>query len=176
VALELRKGLDGLGSELQATDPVPDPRRRDFLLTRLQLTGIFLIDPRWTVRLDTLSQYSSYALPYTEQLKIGGEVLGRGFEVAEVAGDSGADARLELRRDLAHGLGSGKVSLYAYYDYGRVWSHYGTPTESAAIAAGGLAVSKGAFTGSVELAQPLIHPDVDGSKSPRVFFEIAGHF
>ena len=176
VALELRKGLDGLGSELQATDPVPDPRRRDFLLTRLQLTGIFLIDQRWTVRLDALTQYSSYALPYTEQLKIGGEILGRGFEVAEVAGDSGADARLELRRDLAHGLGSGKVSLYAYYDYGRVWSHYGTPTESAAIAAGGLAVSKGAFTGSVELAQPLIHPDVDGSKSPRVFFEIAGHF
>ena len=176
VALELRKGLDGLGSELQATDLVPDPRRRDFLLTRLQLTGVFIIDPRWTVRLDALTQYSSYALPYTEQLKIGGEVLGRGFEVAEVAGDSGADTRLELRRDLAHGFGSGKVALYAYYDYGRVWSHYGSPTESAAIAAGGLAVGKGALTGSVELAQPLIHADVDGSKSPRVFFEIAGHF
>ena len=45
-----------------------------------------------------------------------------------------------------------------------------------AIAAGGLAVSKGALTGSVELAQPLIHPDVDGSKSPRVFFDITAHF
>ena len=176
MALELRKGLDGLGSELQATDLVPDPRRRDFLLTRLQLTGIFLIDPRWTVRLDALTQYSCYALPYTEQLKIGGEVLGRGFEVAEVAGDSGADTRLELRRDLAHSLGAGKLSLYAYYDYGRSWSHYGNPTESAAIAAGGLAVSKGALSASLELAQPLIHPDVDGNKSPRVFFEFAGHF
>ena len=176
MALELRKGLDALGSELQATDLVPDPRRKNFLLTRLQLTGVFLIDQRWTVRLDALTQYSSYALPYTEQLKIGGEILGRGFEVAEVAGDSGADTRLELRRDLAHGLGSGKVSLYGYYDYGRVWSHYGSPTESAAIAAGGLAVNKGGLSGSLELAQPLIHPDVDGSKSPRVFFEIAGHF
>lgn len=62
-------------------------------------------------------------------------MLGRGFEVAEVAGDSGADTRLELRRDLAHGLGSGKLSLYGYYDYGRTWSHYGSPTQSAAIAA-----------------------------------------
>jgi len=26
------------------------------------------------------------------------------------------------------------------------------------------------------LAQPLIHPDVDGSKSPRVFIEIVARF
>jgi len=175
-ALELRRGLDALGSELHATDLVPDPRRKDFLLTRLQLSQLFLIGRRWSVRLDVLAQHSSDALPYSEQLKIGGEVLGRGFEVSELAGDSGADLRLELRHDLTRLMGSGKVSLYGYYDYGRVWSQAGSPTQSAAIAGAGLAVSQGALTGSAELAQPLIHPDVDGSKSPRVFFEIAAHF
>ena len=175
-ALDLRRGLNALGSELQAADLVPDPRRLDFLLTRLQLTQLFPLGPRWALRLDTLAQYSSDALPYSEQLKIGGVVLGRGFEVTEVAGDSGADLRLQVQRDAAHALGSGKLSAYGYYDYGRVWSQYGIPTQSAAIAGAGLAFSKRALTGSVELAQPLIHPDVDGSKSPRVFFEIAAHF
>jgi hemolysin activation/secretion protein len=174
--LDLRQGLDALGSQLQATDLVPDPRRKDFLLTRLQLTGLFLSGQPWSLRLDTLAQYSSYALPYTEQLKIGGEVLGRGFEVAEVAGDSGADLRLELRRDAKRPVGGGKLSLYGYYDYGRVWSQDGSPTQSAAVAGAGLALSKGALTGSLELAQPLIHADVDGSKSPRIFCEIAAHF
>ena len=73
-------------------------------------------------------------------------------------------------------MGPGTLSAYGYYDYGRVWSQYGIPTQSAAIAGAGLAFSKRALTGSVELAQPLIHPDVDGSRSPRVFFEIAAHF
>ena len=176
VALDLRRGLDALGSQLQAADLVPDPRRKDFLLTRLQLTRLFPLGQRWSLRLDALAQASSYALPYSEQLKIGGEVLGRGFEVNGVAGDSGADVRLELRRDAARPLGSGKVSLYGYYDYGRVWSQYASLTQSAAIAGAGLAYSSGMLTCSAELAQPLIHPDVDGSKSPRVFIEIVSRF
>jgi hemolysin activation/secretion protein len=84
--------------------------------------------------------------------------------------------RLELRRDAKRPVGGGKLSLYGYYDYGRVWSQDGSPTQSAAVAGAGLAVSKGALTGSLELAQPLIHADVDGSKSPRIFCEIAAHF
>jgi hemolysin activation/secretion protein len=176
VALDLRRGLDALGSELYAADLVPDPCRKDFLLSRLQLTRLFLLSQRWSLRLDTLAQYSSYALPYSEQLKIGIDVLGRGFEVTELAGDSGADVRLELRHDPTHPMGSGKVSLYGYYDYGKVWSQDGSRTQSAGIAAAGLSFSKGVLTASAELAQPLIHPDVDGSKSPRVFFEIAAHF
>jgi hemolysin activation/secretion protein len=175
VGLDLRRGLDALGSQLQATDLVPDPRREDFLLTRLQFTGLFLPGQPWSLRLDTLAQHSNYALPYSEQLKIGGEVLGRGFEVAAVAGDSGADARLELRHDPKGSWGPGKISLYGYYDYGRVWSQDGS-SQSAAIAGAGFAVSRGALTGSAEVAQPLIHADVDGSRSPRVFFEVAARF
>jgi hemolysin activation/secretion protein len=176
VALDLRRGLDALGSQLQAADLVPDPRRKDFLLTRLQLTRLFLLDQRWSLRLDGLAQVSSYALPYSEQLKIGGEVLGRGFEVTGVAGYRGVDLWLAVRRDAAHPLGSGKVSLYGYYDYGRVWSQYLSLTQSAAIAGAGVAFSKGVLTCSAELAQPLIHPDVDGSKSPRVFVEMVARF
>ena len=98
-------------------------------------------------------------------------------------GNSHQDATCSLRPPLARpaaGAVEGGDPLRAlacgYYDYGQVWSQAGIRTQSAAIAAAGLAISKGAFTGSVELAQPLIHPDVDGSKSARVFFEIAAHF
>ena len=42
----------------------------------------------------------AYVLPDSERFKIGGDRLGRGFEVAEIAGDSGIGAKIELRRDL----------------------------------------------------------------------------
>ena len=44
---------------------------------------------------------SAYVLPYSERFKVGGERLGRGFEVSEIAGDLGAGAKLELRRSFA---------------------------------------------------------------------------
>jgi hemolysin activation/secretion protein len=41
------------------------------------------------LRIDALSQQTAYTLPYGERFKIGGDRLGRGFEVAEIAGDQG---------------------------------------------------------------------------------------
>ena len=38
--LELRQGLDALGSGLQAEDLVEDPRRADFFLTRFSLAQV----------------------------------------------------------------------------------------------------------------------------------------
>jgi hemolysin activation/secretion protein len=173
---DLRQGLNAFGSQLYATDLVPDLRRKDFLLTRLQLTQLTQLDERWSVRVDALLQHSGYVLPYSEQLTIGGQVLGRGFEITEVSGDSGGDARLELRRLMSRFKGSGELSLYGYYDYGAVWSQDGSPHQSAAVTGIGVAFTRGSLTGSVEVAQPLIHPDVDGSRSPRVLAEIAKHF
>ena len=41
-----------------------------------------------------------FVFPDSERFKIGGDRLGRGFEVAEIAGDRGIGGKLELRRDL----------------------------------------------------------------------------
>lgn len=52
------------------------------------------------MRIDALSRTSAYVLPYGERFKIGGERLGRGFEVAEIAGDQGIGAKSEGRSSL----------------------------------------------------------------------------
>ena len=98
--LQLRHGLDAFGSGLNASDLADDPRRADFLVTLMQASAYRRFADRWSLRLDMFSQNSGYVLPDSERFKIGGDRLGRGFEVAEIAGDSGIGGKLELRRDL----------------------------------------------------------------------------
>jgi hemolysin activation/secretion protein len=98
--LQLRHGLNGLGSGLQAPDLAVDPRRADFFVTLAQATAYRRFAERWSVRFDAFAQTSGYVLPDSERFKIGGDRLGRGFEVAEIAGDRGVGGKLELRRDL----------------------------------------------------------------------------
>ena len=175
-SLEVRQGLRGLGAGLMAADLVPDLRRDDFLISRIRLSQLTALGTRWSLRLDAVAQFSGYVLPYSEQLKIGGEVLGRGFEVTQVSGDKGVDARAELRRDLAVPMTFGNIAFYSYYDYGVVTNQDGSGSDCAAVAGAGLSLLKGAWTGYAEITQPLIHPDVDGSRSPRIFVEIAARF
>jgi hemolysin activation/secretion protein len=104
-------------------------------------------------------------------------VLGRGFEVAEVAGDRGAGAKLQLLRDLPHESRIlGKASFYGFYDFGAVWSQDSNLRESAATAGAGVGLNGGPVTGYLEVAKPLTHPDVDGRKGARLFFELASRF
>jgi hemolysin activation/secretion protein len=173
---DLRQGLNALGSQLYAADLMPDLRSKDFLLERLRLTQLNSLGELWSLRLDAILQHSAYVLPYSEQLTIGGQVLGHGFEVSQVAGDSGGDARIDLRRRLARFADSGELWLYGYYDYGIVWSQDGNSQQCAALTGLGVAFSKGSWSGTAEVAQPLIHPDVDGSRSPRILAQIAKHF
>ena len=99
-SIEWVKGLDGFGSGLAAVDLVDDPRRADFALTRLSFTRLTRLGERWSVRLDVLGQQTANVLPYGERFKIGGDRLGRGFEVAEIAGDQGLGAKVEGRSRL----------------------------------------------------------------------------
>jgi hemolysin activation/secretion protein len=139
--LDVRQGLDGFGSELYAPDLIDDVRRKDFLLARLQFVRFTRLGDKWSVRADALAQQSAYILPYSERFKIGGERIGRGPEVTEAAGDQGAGAKLELRRELAPAtkwFGSGDR-----------------------------------LNGYLEIAKPLTHVDVGGSKSATIFAELS---
>src|SRR6185503_11560157 len=131
--LEVVKGLDGFGSGLAAIDISNDPRRADFTLTRLTYTRLRKVAEHWSVRLDALGQQTAYTLPYGERFKIGGDRLGRGFEVANIAGDQGIGAKVELRRAL-HGAPPALrgASLYGFYDIGAAWKNDVPGRESAA--------------------------------------------
>jgi hemolysin activation/secretion protein len=171
---ELVQGLDGLGSGLTAIDLVDDPRRADFTLTRVSFTRLSRFGERWSVRLDVLGQQSAYVLPYEERFKIGGDRLGRGFEVAAIAGDRGLGAKVEGRSRL---LGApellGSASLYAFYDIGAAWKQDAPGRDSAATAGFGLSSQRDRFSGTFELAKPVTHTDVEGRKDLTLFVELA---
>jgi hemolysin activation/secretion protein len=92
--LQLRKGLDSFGAGLQAPSLANDPRRASFLVAQLQGTAHRRYAERWAVRVDAFSQFTNQVLPDSERFKIGGDRLGRGFEVAEIAGDRGLGAKI----------------------------------------------------------------------------------
>ena len=125
---------------MQAHDLVDDPRRADFLLAQLVGTVYRRFATDWSVRFDGFAQHTGDVLPDSERFKIGGDRLGRGFEVAEIAGDRGLGGKLELRRDLMNTDGPlGRLSAYGFYDIGAAWKQDLPGRESAATAGTGLA-------------------------------------
>jgi hemolysin activation/secretion protein len=174
VGLDVMKGLDAMGSGLTALDIEDDPRRADFTLTRLTFTRLSRFGESWSVRLDALGQQTPHTLPYTERFKIGGDRLGRGFEVAEIAGDEGIGAKVELRRTLdnAPTIFSG-ATLYGFYDVAAAFKHNVPGRESAATAGFGFSLRGGRVSSVIELAKPLTHPDVEGRKELALFAEFA---
>lgn len=170
---ELVKGLGGLGSGLTALDLSDDPRRRDFLLMRMSFIRLTQLSARWSVRLDAFAQQSNDVLPYSERFKIGGDRLGRGFEVAEIAGDQGVGAKVQIDRHLRRvPTALGRASVYGFYDIAATWKETVPDRESAASAGFGLSVRRGQTRATLELAQPLTHADVEGRKDLSLFVEI----
>jgi hemolysin activation/secretion protein len=172
-SVEVVRGLDALGAGLTALDLVDDPRTADFFVAHLSLSRLTRFGERWSVRLDALAQQSPDVLAYDERFKIGGERLGRGYQVAEIAGDQGIGAKVEVRRELLQAPASlQRVAVYGFYDVGETWQHDTGARDSAATAGFGVAKQGRRLTGTLELAQPLTHPDVDGRKDLRLFAEI----
>jgi len=175
--LQLRHGLDGFGAGLQSAGNFADSRRADFIVTLLQTTAYRRFADRWSLRLDTFAQTSDYVLPDSERFKIGGDRLGRGFEVAEIAGDRGLGGKLELRRDILDTDSfAGHLSTYGFYDIGAAWKRDRPGRDSAATAGLGLALQGAELTGYFELASPLTGPDIEGSRSASVFAELSYRF
>lgn len=175
--LQLRHGLNGLGSGLHAPDLLADPRRADFFVTLAQASAYRRFAERWSVRFDAFAQTTGYVLPDSERFKIGGDRLGRGFEVAEIAGDRGVGGKLELRRDLLDTDSLvGRLSTYGFYDIGAAWKQDRPGRESAATAGLGFAMQGAALTGYFELAAPFTGPDIEGNRSASVFAELSYRF
>jgi hemolysin activation/secretion protein len=131
----------------------------------------------WSLRFDAFAQRSGDVLPDVERFKIGGERLGRGFEVAEIAGDDGLGGKVQIRRELPAGeIPLGTPSVYGTYDLGAAWKNDVPGRESAATLGVGVALQGSRLSSYVEVAKPLTHPDVEGKRSASVFAEVAWKF
>lgn len=172
-----RKGLDAFGAGLQALDLPDDPRRVDFLVAQFSGSVYRRFATDWSWRLDAFAQHSGDVLPDSERFKIGGDRLGRGFEVAQIAGDRGVGGKLELRRDLLVSDGTfGRLSAYGFYDFGAAWKQDQPGRESAATAGTGLALQGSSLTGYLEVAAPLTGADIEGKHHASVFAELSYRF
>jgi hemolysin activation/secretion protein len=175
--LQVRHGLDGLGSGLDAGDLSADPRRADFFVTLAQASAYRRFADRWSLRFDAFAQTSGYVLPDSERFKIGGDRLGRGFEVAEIAGDRGIGGKLELRRELRNtGSFVGRLSTYGFYDFGAAWKQDRPGRESATTAGLGFAMQGAQLTGYLEVAAPFTGADIEGKRDASVFAELSYRF
>ena len=176
-SVALRQGLDALGAGLDAPYLAHDPRSLDFLTMQVSAGVYRRFATEWALRFDALGQFSDDVLPDGERFKIGGDRLGRGFEVAEIAGDRGVGGKLELRRDLTSTDGPlGRLSAYGFYDFGAAWKRDRPGRESATTAGSGIAIQGATLTGYLELAAPLTGADVEGKRDPSVFAELSYRF
>lgn len=171
---DLVQGLDAFGSGLTAFDIADDPRTVDFTAFRLGFTRLARFGEHWSYRIDALGQQTQHVLPYGERFKIGGDRLGRGFEVASIAGDQGLGTKVELRRGLPNAPSVLRsASLYGYYDVGAAWKNDVPGRDSATTGGIGFVTQGRRLSGTLELAKPLTHPDVEGSDDLTLFIEIA---
>jgi hemolysin activation/secretion protein len=173
-SFDISYGLDGFGSEIIAHDLTEDPRRTDFAVLRTSTTWVRRLSDRWTARVDGFGQLTSDVLAYLERFKIGGDRLGRGFEVTEIAGDQGVGAKAEIRRRLPRASATfGRPSVYAVYDIGAVWKNDLPGRDSAASGGIGFATEFRNATAQIEFAKPLTGPDIEGKNDLSMFIEVS---
>jgi hemolysin activation/secretion protein len=176
INVSVRRGLDALGAGLQRVDE-QGTAAANFWVTALQATSLTSFEHQWSVRFDATAQLSGDVLPYTERFKIGTERIGRAFETAEFAGDSGVGVKAELRRRFPSvPTFLGTPSVYTYSDYGVSWNHDTATQEYASTAGVGLATDYARANGSLELGKAMSYSGRDNQQGMTLLGEVNYRF
>lgn len=161
IGAEVSQGLDIFGERGNSRAfGKTDYTNLDFNASRLQR-----ITDNVSALFALTGQYAAAQVLSPEEFSYGGQNFGRAFDPAEIVGDHGFAAQVELRytdqvtlEDWNELLDTYQV--YAFYDWGRVWRIETTgrgAQDTGASAGVGLRVNtQGALNFSVELARPLI--------------------
>lgn len=175
---EVSQGLDGFGARETGTEDSPLSRangetkfsKMTVYAARLQSLG-----PDWSGLLAISAQRAFSTLLAPELFAFGGELFGRGYDAAELAGDSGIAAKLELRYSLPIPQLAGIATPYAFFDWGRIERRDPIDeTRSADASSWGVGVR---FSGLqsrvlsfVELADPIdLDVAAEGNRDARIF-------
>lgn len=174
---EVELGMNGPGSNLGSSTQAEEPGQNSFSIWRVHYARTARLGESWTWRIDGYGQFSNDVLSSVKQFKVGGGRIGRGFEAAAASGDRGAGIKLDLRRPIgAEVPWFGPAQVYGYYDLGAAWRNDDPGRESGASTGVGLTTRGERFAGYLEVAVPLTHPDVDGSKDAGIFVELSYRF
>ena len=159
--LEISQGIDVFGASekddllLSRSGGSPDFSKVTLYVARLQSIG-----RGWSALIAGTGQYAFNNLLAPEEFGFGGELFGRAYDGSELVGDSGLAGKVELRYTW-DSITRGGLTLYGFFDTGRVWQRLGpddfdVPEEDGASAYGGglrFTVSDW-LTGYAEVAVP----------------------
>lgn len=175
--LEYSHGLRGLGAKRVGTGDSPLSRaqgRADFSKLTLYVARLQDIAGPWSVLFAVQAQHAFDTLLAPEAFAFGGEPFGRGYDAAELLGDSGEASKAELRYGGVLGARAA-YTAYAFHDWGRVRRRapVNEPARESAKSWGlGLRVSdaSGHWQGFVEFADPIDRAvAAEGNRDPRVY-------
>ena len=180
--LEYSHGLTALGARDSGTVDSPLSRaqgRADFSKITWYAARLQSLGGPWTGLLAITGQQAFTTLLAPELFAYGGEPFGRGYDPAEIVGDSGEAAKVELR------FAGGRLqswapaySLYEFYDWGRVRRRDAvnqTAHEDASACGLGIRVSgmQNRWQAFLEVAKPLDHVvAAEGNQHLRFFFGV----
>lgn len=181
----LSQGLDILG----ATDTKGTRRSRsdgeaDATKLNAEITRVQNLPRGFSILTAVTGQYALDPLLAAEEFSLGGIGFGQAYDPAELSGDHGAAAKIELRYGQALGdpyLASYQV--FSYYDIGSVWEKDAAAgvDERSSLASVGLGVRLNFnpnLSGTAEVGVPLtkdLGSDPDDN-DPRLFFSLTGRF
>lgn len=173
-------GLDAFGAQV-LSPTISDLR---FSKYTLKLSANLALPSDMVLRLDSMGQYAADRLPGSEQLALGGEEFGRGYEAAIVAGDEGVAGSAELAWKLARfAPASLKGSeVYAFADGGETrrltrLQEPGALQQIASVGGGARAAITGRAVVQLEAARGLLNPvATEDHESWRAIFAVKTAF
>lgn len=190
IALNLRKGLPFFGyssdtNQFTATTSRPGGYAAYTKVTA-QLSRLQAIKGPVSLLAIAKGQWAFVPLLSSEQFTFGGNPVGRGYDPAELIGDRGVSASLELRVDNNFNYAINTLQLYTFYDVGGVWNilvNASSPTKVSASSIGlGLRFTMTKYiSGNLMWAQPLTKQVaaeelISEGWRPRTFFSIVASF
>jgi len=121
--VEVSQGFNSFGARETGTPDKPLSRLNgETKFTKLSVYAARLqsFGADWSGLLAITGQRAFTTLLAPELFAFGGELFGRGYDAAELVGDSGVAAKLELRYSVPIPQLAGIGTPYAFYDWGRV--------------------------------------------------------
>jgi hemolysin activation/secretion protein len=129
-------GVNGLGAQED-----PTLAKADFRKFNLKFAYNHALGRHFVIRLDSMAQLTPDLLPASEQLSLGGEEFGRGYEASYLIGDEGYAGSAELAYVIPSGLPKALTGseLYGFADKGgvRYYSRLGLPRQDLSLASAG---------------------------------------
>jgi len=183
IGLRLRQGLDALGAS-EGGDPALSRRegKPDFTALNLRATRYQPVGDRFGLNLAVTGQWAADPLLSNEEMRVGGEIFGRGYDPSELSGDHGLGLSLEPRYNGSWQLGARRVDYqaYAFYDLGVVWNRDSDIETRQSLASAGAGLRNRLLDHvfvDLELAWPLTRVSATrNDRDVRVFLELSVRF